>query len=208
MNSFVTEHILGEKKINMLTNVEKSSSNSNPISFSKNISNSNVKYPASERRLSLTKAYSCSDASSLNLQGNCSFITSKQFADLITQNSNNLHDRKSFPIIDCRSQIDFGCEHIRSSYNINCRAKLMAKKLLSKRLEEVEPNLITSLSTSDIVILYDQSTDVRSEDKIRTLPINLVVLAANKSNKKVHIVQGRNNNKKRFLCFFDFLNQF
>jgi hypothetical protein len=67
----------------------------------------------------------------------------------------------------------------------------MAKKLLSKRLEDVEPNLSTSLNNSDIVILYDQSTDVRSEEKICSLPINLVVQAAKKSNKKVHIIQGR-----------------
>lgn len=103
----------------MLPNADKSTT------FSKNITNTNInsttKYPPSEKRLSLTKAYSCSDASSLSIPGNCVFITPKQFSELIT------HERKSLSIIDCRSQIDFGCERIRSSYNVNCRAKLMAK---------------------------------------------------------------------------------
>jgi hypothetical protein len=78
----------------------------------------------------------------------------------------------------------------------------MAKKLLSKRLEDIEPNLSTSLKNSDAVILYDQSTDVRNEEKIRSLPINLVIQAAKKSNKKVYIIQGREKhekNKRRFI---------
>jgi hypothetical protein len=190
MNPFVNGSILAEKKINMLSSVDKSTSNSNTISFSKNITNTNVnstiKYSLSEKRLSLTKAYSCSDTVSSNIPGNCFFLTPKQFAELILQNS------KCLPIVDCRSQIDFGCERIRSSHNVNCRAKLMAKKLLSKRLEDVEPNLSASLNNFDAVILYDQSTDVRTEEKIRSLPINLVVQAAKRSNKKVHIIQGKN----------------
>jgi hypothetical protein len=119
MNPFLNDCILAEKNINMLPNADKSTT------FSKNITNTNInsttKYPPSEKRLSLTKAYSCSDASSLSIPGNCVFITPKQFSELIT------HERKSLSIIDCRSQIDFGCERIRSSYNVNCRAKLMAK---------------------------------------------------------------------------------
>ena len=66
----------------------------------------------------------------------------------------------------------------------------MARKLLSKRLDEIEPNLTNLFQHSEILILYDQSTDVHTEDKLRTLPINLVVQAAKKSNKKVHIIQG------------------
>jgi hypothetical protein len=192
MNPFVNDCILAEKKINMLSNVEKTTPSSNPITFSKNSTNVNptITYPSPERRIPLTKAYSCSDATPSNLNGNCSFITPRQFAELISQNSNT-HDRKCLPVVDCRSQIDFGCERIRSSHNVNCRAKLLARKLISKRLEDVEPNLSLSLSNSDDVILYDQSTDVRGEEKMRSLPINLVVQAANKSNKKVHIIQGR-----------------
>jgi protein tyrosine phosphatase (PTP) superfamily phosphohydrolase (DUF442 family) len=196
MNPFVNDHILAEKKINMLSNGEKSNSNSNTNNFSKNIINctnpnvnSTMKYSPSERRLSLTKAYSCSDAVSSHINGNCSFITPRQFVELISENSHK-HECQSLPIVDCRSQIDFGCERIRSSHNVNCRAKLMAKKLISKRLEDVEPNLSASLINSDAVILYDQSTDARGEEKIRSLPINLVVQAATKSNKKVHIIQG------------------
>jgi hypothetical protein len=67
----------------------------------------------------------------------------------------------------------------------------MARKLTSKRLEDVEPNLSSSLNNSDTVILYDQSTDPGEEDKISSLPINLVVQAAQKSNKKVQIIQGK-----------------
>ncbi|CAF0996736.1 unnamed protein product [Adineta ricciae] len=113
------------------------------------------------------------------------FITPKEFVDLVSEKSNN----QDVPILDCRSQMDFGCERIRSSHNINCRTKIMARKLTSKRLEDVEPNLSSSLHNSDIVILYDQSTDVPEEDKIRSLPINLVVQAAQKSNKIVQIIQ-------------------
>ncbi|CAF3095951.1 unnamed protein product [Rotaria sp. Silwood2] len=151
--------------------------------------NPTIKYPPPERRVSLTKSYSCSDTISSNINGHCSFITPRQFVELISENSNT-HEHISYPIIDCRSQIDFGCERIRSSYNINCRAKIMARKLLTKRLEDVEPNLTSSLSNSDIVILYDQSTDERAEEKLRSLPINLVIQAAKKSNKIVHIIQG------------------
>jgi hypothetical protein len=179
MNPFVSDLILAEKKLNMLSNGDKST-------LSKNLTNCTNKHPASERRLSLTKAYSCSDTISSNSSGNCSFITPKQFADLYST-----HERKCLPIVDCRSQIDFGCERIRASYNVNCRAKLMARKLQSKSLVEIEPSLASSLNNSDTVILYDQSTDVRTEEKLRALPINLVVQAAKKSNKKVYIIQGR-----------------
>jgi hypothetical protein len=182
MNPFVNDHILAEKKLNMLSKSDKST-------FSNNITNCpniNPKYPPPERRLSLTKAYSCSDTIAPSFSGNCSFITPKHFADLASA-----HERKCLPTVDCRSQIDFGCERIRSSYNVNCRAKLMARKLQSKCLEDIEPNLSASLHNSDSVILYDQSTDVRTEEKLRSLPINLVVQAAKKSNKKVYIIQGR-----------------
>ncbi|CAF0956700.1 unnamed protein product [Adineta steineri] len=192
MNSFVSECILAEKKLNMLSNVEKSSSNSNTSTFSKNITNVNqtIIYPSSERRLSLTKSYNCSKTISSNLNENILFIVPKQFVELISQNS-NIHERKCSPVvIDCRSQIDFGCERIHSSFNINCRAKLIARKLGSKRLEDIEPNLSLSLNNSDIVILYDQSTDIRSEEKLRLSPLNLVVQAAKKSNKKIYIIQG------------------
>jgi hypothetical protein len=165
----------------MLPNMEKSSSNT--VNFSKNIGNTNVKYPSSDKRLSLTKAYSCSDAISSNLNEQCSFITVRQFADLV--------EHKHIPIVDCRSQIDYGCERIRTSFNINCRAKLLAKKLITKRLEDIEPGLAISINNSEMIILYDQSTDARDEEKIRSLPINLVLQAAKRSNKKVFIIQGR-----------------
>jgi hypothetical protein len=180
MNPFLNEFILAEKKINMLPNMEKSSSNT--VNFSKNIGNTNVKYPSSDKRLSLTKAYSCSDAISSNLNEQCSFITVRQFADLV--------GHKHIPIVDCRSQIDYGCERIRTSFNINCRAKLLAKKLITKRLEDIEPGLAISINNSEMIILYDQSTDARDEEKIRSLPINLVLQAAKRSNKKVFIIQG------------------
>lgn len=141
----------------------------------------------SHKRHPLTKAYSCSDASSSNnLNGNCAFITPSEFVELISKKS----DAHDLPIFDCRSQIDFGCERIRSSHNINCRTKIMARKLASKCLEDVEPNLSSTLDKHDTVILYDQSTDLRGEEKISSLPISLVVQAAQKSNKRVQIIQG------------------
>ena len=141
------------------------------------------------RRAPLTKAYSCSDAFRPSVLSDCQFITPQQFVELVSQDSDAL-DHSSVPILDCRSHIDFGCERIRSSHNINCRAKIMARKLASKRLEEVEPGLCSSLNSCANVILYDQSSDGRTEDNMRSLPINLVIQAAQKSNKKVHIIQG------------------
>ena len=171
MNRFHNDCILAEKTMNTLSNSDKS-----PKSTS-----------TTTKRAPLTKAYSCSDATPSHLTGNCAFITPRQFVEMVSQNSN----AQDLPILDCRSQMDFGCERIRSSHNINCRTKIMARKLTSKRLEDVEPNLSSSLSHSDTVILYDQSTDIRGEDKISALPMNLVVQAAQKSNKKVQIIQGR-----------------
>jgi hypothetical protein len=52
-------------------------------------------------------------------------------------------------------------------------------------------NLSLSLNNSNDVIVYDQSTDVKGEEGVRTLPINLVIQAAQKSNKRVHIIQGK-----------------
>jgi hypothetical protein len=171
MNRFQNDYILVEKTMNTLPNGDKTS---------KNPSTTNKRAP-------LTKAYSCSDATPSHLNGNCAFITPREFVELVSQKS----DSQDLPILDCRSQMDFGCERIRSSHNINCRAKIMARKLTSKRLEDVEPTLSSSLSHSDTVILYDQSTDIRGDDKITALPINLVVQAAQKSNKKVQIIQGK-----------------
>lgn len=171
------DYILAEKTMNTLSNVEKSSKVT----------------PTTTKRAPLTKAFSCSDASPSNSGGPYAFITPRQFVELVYQSS----DSQALPILDCRSQIDYGCERIRSSHNINCRAKIMARKLTSKRLEDVEPNLTSSLSNSDTVILYDQSTDVRGEEKLNTLPINLVVQAAQKSNKKVQIIQGKKRGLKR-----------
>ncbi|CAF0959705.1 unnamed protein product [Adineta steineri] len=170
MNYFHNNYILAEKPINMFPNADKPTKP--PTTLSK--------------RVPLTKAYSCSDASSTRFSGNCEFITPREFVELVSQNSNSQNP----PILDCRSQMDFGSERIRSSHNINCRTKIMARKLTSKRLEDVEPNLSSSLNKSDLVILYDQSTDIPEEDKMRSLPMNLVVQAAQKSNKKVQIIQG------------------
>jgi len=169
MNRFHNDCILAEKTMNKYPNSDKTSTTT-----------------TTTKRAPLTKAYSCSDATPSNLTGNCEFITPREFVELVSQKPNE-HD---LPILDCRSQMDFGCERIRSSHNINCRTKIMARKLTSKRLEDVEPTLSSSLNKSDMVILYDQSTDARVEDKISSLPINLVVQAAQKSNKKVQIIQG------------------
>lgn len=169
MNQFPREY-LAEKTLNTISSMDNT-----PISHCS----------TNDRRLSLTKAYSCSDTRSVNYSADCLFMNPRQFIDYISK-----HELKTVPIVDCRSQIDFSMEHLCSAYNINCRAKLMARKLLSKRLDEIEPNLTNLFQHSEILILYDQSTDVHTEDKLRTLPINLVVQAAKKSNKKVHIIQG------------------
>ena len=154
------------------------------------------------KRHPLTKAYSCSDATSSSTLGNCAFITPSEFVELNSTKS----DAHDLPILDCRSQMDFGCERIRSSHNINCRTKIMARKLTSKRLEDVEPNLSSTLDKHDTVILYDQSTDPRADEKISSLPINLVVQAAQKSNKRVQIIQGTRRIFKKLKvhndCFF------
>jgi hypothetical protein len=184
MNRFHDDCILAEKTMNKFPNQDKSQKNPPPIT----------------KRAPLTKAYSCSDASPSKLNGNFEFITPREFVELVAQSSNP----QDLPILDCRSQMDFGSERIRSSHNINCRAKIMARKLTSKRLEDVEPNLSSSLNGSDMVILYDQSTDLQGDEKISSLPMNLVVQAAQKSNKKVQIIQGKitmvkfSRNKKSF----------
>ncbi|CAF0802310.1 unnamed protein product [Rotaria sp. Silwood1] len=170
MNRAHNDHILAEKTMNTYPNADKTTKNTTTTT----------------KRAPLTKAYSCSDASPSHSTENCAFITPREFVELVFQNSNS----QKMPILDCRSQMDFGSERIRSSHNINCRTKIMARKLTSKRLEDVEPNLSSSLCNSDTVILYDQSTDVRAEEKMHSLPINLVVQAAQKSNKKVQIIQG------------------
>ncbi|CAF0873711.1 unnamed protein product [Rotaria sordida] len=167
MSRIYNDYVLAEKTMNTFTNIDKSTKTT------------------TTKRAPLTKAYSCSDALPSNSTDHCAFITPTQFVELV-HNSN----AQKMPILDCRSQMDFGCERIRSSHNINCRTKIMARKLTSKRLEDIEPNLSSSLSNSDTVILYDQSTDLRAEEKMNSLPINLVVQAAQKSNKKVQIIQG------------------
>ena len=172
MSRFHKDCILAENQMNTKPNTEKMSKSPPPASSTTML-----------KRAPLTKAYSCSDASNDRYE----FITPSEFVKLVSQNPNC----QDPPILDCRSQMDFGCERIRASHNINCRTKIMARKLTSKRLEDVEPNLSSPMSKSDMVILYDQSTNVRGEEKISSLPINLVVQAAQKSNKKVQIIQGR-----------------
>ena len=175
--------------MNTYSNVDKSSpSKANASGTS--ATTAAVPSSSSVRRPPLTKAYSCSDTGRSPTPGHCAFISPKQFVELISQDSNAL-DLSSVPILDCRSQMDFGCERIRSSHNINCRTKIVARKLASKRLEDVEPNLSSSLNNSDRVILYDQCSDVRANEKMQSSPINLVVQAAQKSNKIVHIIQGK-----------------
>lgn len=171
MNRFHNNCILTEKPMNTYSSAEKTPINSNSLS----------------KKVPLTKAYSCSDTCPSNANNHCRFITPSEFMELVSQTTNS----QDLPILDCRSQMDFGSERIRSSHNINCRTKIMARKLTSKRLEDVEPNLSSSLNRSETVILYDQSTEIKGEDKIHTLPINLVVQAAQKSNKKVQIIQGK-----------------
>jgi hypothetical protein len=180
MSCFLNQSILAEKLMNTLTNSEKSTKTTSTT--------------VATKRTPLTKAYSCSDASPSNHTGNCNFITPQEFVELVSRTS----DAQDVPILDCRSQMDFGCERIRSSHNINCRAKIMARKLTSKRLEDVEPTLSSSLHNSEVVILYDQSTEAPGEDKMRSLPINLVVQAAQKSNKRVQIIQGKKSTDRKF----------
>ncbi|UJR31261.1 hypothetical protein I4U23_018761 [Adineta vaga] len=187
MTSLVNDHILAEKKFNMLSNTDLTITHSNSNTFSKSITNINsslITLTPPENRSSLSKVYPNADADY------CTFILPRQFFDLITINS-SLHERKYRPVmIDCRSQIEFGVERINSSYNVNCRAKLLIRKLTSKRLEDIESNLSYALNHSDSVILYDQLTDIRSEEKLRSSPLNLVVQAAKRSNKKIFILQG------------------
>jgi hypothetical protein len=187
MSRFHNDCILAEKIMNTIPNADKTSKNPAPPPTTTT---------AAAKRAPLTKAYSCSDASS----DNYGFITPRQFVELVSQNPN----AQDLPILDCRSQMDFGSERIRSSHNINCRTKIMARKLTSKRLEDVEPNLSSSLNRSDTVIIYDQSTDVRGDDKLSALPINLVVQAAQKSNKKVQIIQGNSIETKIYFNKFIF----
>ncbi|CAF1067419.1 unnamed protein product [Adineta ricciae] len=181
MTSFVTDHVLAEKKLNMLSKAE----HTNPNTFSKPIIAINPSTRAN-------KLHTGSDVHPTNSSNDyCTFLTSRQLVDLISTNSSAL-ERKSLPvIIDCRSQFDYGVERIISSHNINCRAKLLTRKLSSKPLEEIESNLALSLKHADSVLLYDQSIDVPSEEKIRSSPLNLVIQAAKKSNKKVFVLQGR-----------------
>ena len=180
MTSFVTDHVLAEKKLNMLPKAE----HTNPNTFSKLI-------PVISSSTRANKLHTDSDIHSTTSSNDyCTFLTSRQLVDLISTNSSTL-ERKSLPvIIDCRSQFDYGVERIISSHNINCRAKLLTRKLSSKPLEEIESNLALSLKHADSVLLYDQSIDAPSEEKIRSSPLNLVVQAAKKSNKKVFVLQG------------------
>ena len=143
-----------------------------------------------DQRNSTSKPYKCSDASLANALGTDSLISPGQFAEMMSSVP-IVPNYPRIPIIDCRSQMNFGVEHIRTSHNVNCRAKLIARKLLSKRLEEIEPSLAVLFDRFDDVILYDQSTNVCNEEQIRSSPLYLVVQAAQKSNKKVHIIQGR-----------------
>lgn len=111
--------------------------------------------------------------------------------------------RPMLPIIDCRSQMDYGAERVRSAHNVNCRAKLIARKLISKRLDEVEPGLLIPFQHSEFIILYDQSTEHLCEEKISSLPIHLVVQAAKRSQKTVYIVQGIIFSSTFFFFIFD-----
>ena len=82
MNRFHNDCILAEKTMNTLPNGDKPSKN--PI----------------HKKAPLTKAYSRSDATS----SSCAFITPREFVELVSQNSN----AQDLPILDCRSQMDFG----------------------------------------------------------------------------------------------------
>ena len=170
MNGLPDDYILTEKAMNKFAKADKSTKSNTTIT----------------KRAPLTKAYSCFDASSPGLSGDVTFITPLQFVESFFQNP----DENKPVLLDCRSQMDFSSERVLTSYNINCRTKIMARKLTSKCLDDIEPNLSLLLHDSDTVILYDQSTDVQGEQKLRTLPINLVVQAAYKSKKKVQIIQG------------------
>ena len=189
MNRFHKDFILVEQPMNTYANTDKTSPSKVNASGT-SAATAAVPPSSSTRRVPLTKAFSCSDTGRSTSLGHCAFISPKQFVELVSQDSNAL-DLSSVPILDCRSQMDFGCERIRTSHNINCRTKIVARKLASKRLEDVEPNLCSSLNNSDRVILYDQSSDVRANEKSQSSPINLVVQAAQKSNKIVHIIQGK-----------------
>ncbi|CAF1341097.1 unnamed protein product, partial [Didymodactylos carnosus] len=138
----------------------------------------------------LTKSYSCADAEdAISAMSESSFITPQEFYQLI-QNKTQLGS-SIIPIIDCRSSLDYSNEHIRSSQNLNCYHKFFAKSLSRcKRLEDVCCQFSSSINNSDFVVVYDQSTFVKNEDKLKTLPINLCVQAAKKSQKKVLIILG------------------
>lgn len=178
--------ILSEKKLNSSETHDKVESDigissnetkTNTGSIDQSSSNPNV-----DCRTSLSKAYSCTHATSMSSELTSLFISPKQFHVQFS--------KMAVVIIDCRSQIDFSSEHIRSAFNVNCRSRLISRKLISKRIDEVEPSVASCLKLSDSVILYDQSTEQSTEDQIRSSPIYLAVQAARRSSKKVHIIQG------------------
>ena len=176
--------ILSEKKLNASRELEEC--------FSKNcLESSDEKFDRDFTRLStpilllthqaLRRTYTL-DTPGIPLNFGHIFLTPIQFVK-------QLPDFKIL-IIDCRSQLDYSREHIRSAHNVNCRSKLIGRKLSTKALEEIEPSLSSSLKSSDGVIIYDQSTSFSSEEQMRALPIHLVVQSVRRSNKRVQIIQG------------------
>lgn len=187
MSRFVSDGILSEKSINILPALDPTLKLNASCPASK-LHTTPASSPSASRRPSLTKTFS--DASAMHILGSSLFISPRQTGDILNKTTH----ATPVPIVDCRSQMDFGTEHLRSAHNVNCRAKLIARKLISKRLEEVEPSLLIPFQHYDMIILYDQSTEHSSEEQIRTLPIYLVVQAAKRSNKTVYIIQGRSMN--------------
>lgn len=194
MTTLANEHILAQKNLNMLPSTEFTGK---PFAKSLTSTHSCAPIAPPESRVPLSKTASCATTQPPSPDESCAFISAKEFAELFSTSTAS-HERRHRPvIIDCRSQMDFGSERIVTAHNLNCRAKLMAKKLMSKPLEGIEANLSRALAQSDSVILYDQSTDGCSQEKVRSSPLHLVVQAARRSNKRVYILQGRQRRDMR-----------
>ncbi|CAF0917124.1 unnamed protein product [Didymodactylos carnosus] len=185
-NGFTQNETIGMNKINHLfKNALDFQLCSNPTSSSGN-TNTTVRVI----KKPLTKSYSCADAeNAISSTCECSFITPQEFCQLL-KNKTQL-DLSLMPIIDCRSSLDYANERIRHAQNLNCCHKFLAKRLSGcKRLEDVCCQFSSNIINSDFIIVYDQSTFVNNEEKLKAFPMNLCVQAAKKSQKKVFVILG------------------
>ena len=125
----------------------------------------NIKYLDSSKKISSTES-NVNNCFHENKISNISIIDEDELIDIFGNNSSNV-----ILFLDCRSFPDFYTKHIKNSVHLNCRDKIIKKRLQTKKLSVRD--LIGSEEMKQLFdeIVYNGSNNISNCELLSTMKL-------------------------------------